>query len=69
MVRQGRVELPRYFYRQPLKLVRLPIPPLPHYEVQSRDTNRPVRCQRIFVGVRILTIPASILYDVPPWQL
>jgi phosphonate transport system substrate-binding protein len=28
-VRQGRLELPRYFYRQPLKLVRLPIPPLP----------------------------------------
>ena len=29
VVRKGRLELPRYCYRQPLKLVRLPIPPLP----------------------------------------
>jgi hypothetical protein len=30
MVRQRGLEPPRYCYRQPLKLVRLPIPPLPH---------------------------------------
>ncbi len=35
VVRQGRLELPRYFYRQPLKLVRLPIPPLPPLLVQD----------------------------------
>src|SRR4030095_121586 len=29
MVRKGGLEPPRYCYRQPLKLVRLPIPPLP----------------------------------------
>ena len=28
MVRKGGLEPPRYCYRQPLKLVRLPIPPL-----------------------------------------
>jgi hypothetical protein len=28
-VRKGGLEPPRYCYRQPLKLVRLPIPPLP----------------------------------------
>ena len=28
--RKGGLEPPRYCYRQPLKLVRLPIPPLPH---------------------------------------
>src|SRR5205807_7132150 len=30
LVRQRGLEPPRYCYRQPLKLVRLPIPPLPH---------------------------------------
>ena len=29
VVRKGGLEPPRYCYRQPLKLVRLPIPPLP----------------------------------------
>src|SRR6187431_2972807 len=29
LVRKGGLEPPRYCYRQPLKLVRLPIPPLP----------------------------------------
>ena len=29
-MRKGGLEPPRYCYRQPLKLVRLPIPPLPH---------------------------------------
>src|SRR5262245_13319513 len=32
MVRKGGLEPPRYCYRQPLKLVRLPIPPLPRAE-------------------------------------
>ena len=36
LVRQGRLELPRYFYRQPLKLVRLPIPPLPRVIYEER---------------------------------
>ena len=29
-MRQRGLEPPRYCYRQPLKLVRLPVPPLPH---------------------------------------
>ena len=29
LVRKGGFEPPRYCYRQPLKLVRLPVPPLP----------------------------------------
>ncbi len=40
MVRQGRFELPRCFHRQPLKLVRLPVPPLP----QSMGGNTKVTC-------------------------
>ena len=32
MVRKGGLEPPRSCDRQPLKLVRLPIPPLPHLE-------------------------------------
>src|SRR4029453_17522848 len=35
LVRKGGLEPPRYCYRQPLKLVRLPIPPLP------RDFSNP----------------------------
>src|ERR1700758_5586950 len=30
LVRSSGFEPPRYCYRQPLKLVRLPVPPLPH---------------------------------------
>jgi hypothetical protein len=36
MVRKERFELSRYCYRQPLKLVRLPVPPLSPGEVCSR---------------------------------
>ena len=32
LVRKGGFEPPRYCYRQPLKLVRLPVPPLPRTE-------------------------------------
>src|SRR3954471_17841290 len=32
LVRKGEFEPPRYCYRQPLKLVRLPVPPLPQVE-------------------------------------
>src|SRR5216683_5097833 len=50
MVRQRGLEPPRYCYRQPLKLVRLPVPPLPHFTdlliiVQSR-ANCEVRTRR-----------------------
>jgi hypothetical protein len=41
MVRQRGFEPPRYCYRQPLKLVRLPVPPLPHSDILSRlNMNR-----------------------------
>ena len=36
MVRSSGFEPPRYCYRQPLKLVRLPVPPRPH---RARCTN------------------------------
>src|SRR5262245_34032717 len=35
MVRKGGFEPPRYCYRQPLKLVRLPVPPLPQLRGMS----------------------------------
>jgi hypothetical protein len=35
-VRSSGFEPPRYFYRQPLKLVRLPIPPRPRCMLTSR---------------------------------
>jgi hypothetical protein len=37
VVRKGGLEPPRYCYRQPLKLVRLPIPPLPLMEPGTRN--------------------------------
>ena len=36
-MRKGGLEPPRYCYRQPLKLVRLPIPPLPQVVVSRRS--------------------------------
>ena len=49
MVRKGGLEPPRYCYRQPLKLVRLPIPPLPRDEVEpSRPGGAP---ERVYFGV------------------
>src|SRR5205823_8588825 len=38
MVRKGGLEPPRSCDRQPLKLVRLPIPPLPHIEASSQPS-------------------------------
>ena len=35
-MRQRGFEPPRYCYRQPLKLVRLPVPPLPPADILSR---------------------------------
>src|SRR5687767_9194630 len=42
LVRKGGLEPPRYCYRQPLKLVRLPIPPLPRWR-EGRPNGRPLR--------------------------
>src|SRR5690242_21738844 len=39
MVRKGGLEPPRYCYRQPLKLVRLPIPPLPRGVLPPGNAN------------------------------
>ena len=47
MVRKGGLEPPRYCYRQPLKLVRLPIPPLP------RGVDRSCRRYRYFAGAGV----------------
>ncbi|SRR6266849_223578 len=44
LVRQRGLEPPRYCYRQPLKLVRLPVPPLPHKgnaSYSSRELGSP----------------------------
>ena len=38
-MRKGGLEPPRYCYRQPLKLVRLPIPPLPQVVAASGDAG------------------------------
>jgi hypothetical protein len=40
LVRSSGFEPPRYCYRQPLKLVRLPIPPRPHSEEDERKYIR-----------------------------
>ncbi len=40
MVRKGGFEPPRSCKRQPLKLVRLPIPPLPHRAHTKRGTDQ-----------------------------
>src|SRR5436190_4252230 len=46
MVRKGGLEPPRYYYRQPLKLVRLPIPPLP----RGGFPGRPARLRVLRYG-------------------
>ena len=37
LVRSSGFEPPRYCYRQPLKLVRLPIPPRPHSDEDETE--------------------------------
>ncbi len=39
VVRKGGFEPPRYCYRQPLKLVRLPVPPLPRGREDRVEPN------------------------------
>jgi hypothetical protein len=39
LVRKGGFEPPRYCYRQPLKLVRLPVPPLPRGSTSSFELS------------------------------
>src|ERR1700689_694675 len=46
LVRAGGSEPPRYCYRQPLKLVRLPIPPRPHSDEDETKYSR----SRYFLG-------------------
>ena len=47
-MRKGGLEPPRYCYRQPLKLVRLPIPPLPQVSARARDFGGPTcGCRRL----------------------
>ena len=43
MVRKGGLEPPRYCYRQPLKLVRLPIPPLPRSGLATAQSGLKTR--------------------------
>jgi hypothetical protein len=40
LVRSSGFEPPRYCYRQPLKLVRLPIPPRPHSDEDETNCSR-----------------------------
>jgi hypothetical protein len=51
LVRKGGFEPPRYCYRQPLKLVRLPVPPLPQVDfVDVKDSvNFEIRGQKLEV--------------------
>jgi hypothetical protein len=46
LVRSSGFEPPRYCYRQPLKLVRLPIPPRPHSDEDETKYSR----SRYFLG-------------------
>ena len=61
MVRKGGLEPPRYCYRQPLKLVRLPIPPLPRagdsvYEIRPVPDTRTARIELSDAGVVVVRI-------------
>ena len=49
LVRSSGFEPPRYCYRQPLKLVRLPIPPRPHSEQDEGKYIR--RCGFLGAGL------------------
>src|SRR5262245_10489185 len=50
LVRKGGLEPPRYCYRQPLKLVRLPIPPLPRGGMVTSPGSLPA----------VLVLPAPV---------
>jgi hypothetical protein len=55
LVRQRGLEPPRYCYRQPLKLVRLPIPPLPHKDAKfilaaARAARNRIKKEGYFFG-------------------
>jgi hypothetical protein len=67
VVRKGGLEPPRYCYRQPLKLVRLPIPPLPLR--REGGPRRPTSFNtRAKAGLPILpaTAPASAAVAAVP---
>ena len=54
-MRQRGLEPPRYCYRQPLKLVRLPIPPLPHKDAKfilaaARVARNRIKQEGYFLG-------------------
>jgi hypothetical protein len=56
LVRQRGLEPPRYCYRQPLKLVRLPIPPLPHKDAKfilaaARVARNSIKNEGYFFGL------------------
>src|SRR4029453_3298988 len=55
LVRKGGFEPPRYCYRQPLKLVRLPVPPLPQYEVR--------------VSTGVLSVPSLASRPPAAWRV
>src|SRR5487761_713008 len=50
LVRSSGFEPPRYCYRQPLKLMRLPVPPRPHIEKHEERYRKSV----LFLGHRSL---------------
>jgi hypothetical protein len=59
-MRQRGFEPPRYCYRQPLKLVRLPVPPLPPANILSRL----VATRHVFVASPAAR-DSSELYGLP----
>ena len=63
-MRQRGLEPPRYCYRQPLKLVRLPIPPLPHEGSKTilaatHAADNQIKCSLTFSGVQVQE-PAAV---------
>src|SRR6187401_2668611 len=66
LVRKGGLEPPRYCYRQPLKLVRLPIPPLPRGG-QAPVEGCPTITWPVLVSARVPVVPERA-WQVPKLQ-
>ena len=70
VVRKGGLEPPRYCYRQPLKLVRLPIPPLPRGclagVMAKRRISRTMRIRAVVVKSTLPRRRVTALALVPP---
>ncbi len=67
MVRERGFEPPRYCYRQPLKLVRLPVPPLPHREGTKEKNSKAAIYAQAAAGSELEPERALALAAQEPW--